>query len=103
MGFWKDLIDATPAKSLKRANELHQAGIENVIELPSVMFNKVFDCSICKVRFGQIFAKSSIPMLVTVGDNVKLSFSRENIFGEKHNQVVLCHKCVDTFGFSPVK
>ena len=91
MGFWNDLLDATPAKSHARANELHQCGINGCIDIPSVMIDKVYDCSICKVRFGQTFAKNSVPFLIT-SDFVP-SFSPSN------TGVVVCHKCVGHFGF----
>ena len=29
MGFWNDLMDATPGKSAARANELHSSGINS--------------------------------------------------------------------------
>ena len=91
MGFWNDLLDATPAKSHSRANELHECGINGCIEIPPVMFDKVYDCSICKVRFGQTFAKNSVPFLIT--SNFTPSFSPSN------TGVVVCHKCVGHFGF----
>lgn len=34
MGFWKDLMDATPGKTSARANELHSCGINSKIEIP---------------------------------------------------------------------
>jgi len=91
MGFWKDLMDATPGKTSARANELHSCGINSKIEIPSVMYDRVYDCSICKVRFGEIFAKNSLPILINT--NVTPSFAKTD------SGVVVCHKCVQTFGF----
>ncbi len=91
MGFWKDLMDATPGKTSARANELHSCGINSKIEIPSVMYDRVYDCSICKVRFGEILAKNSLPILINT--NVTPSFAKTE------SGVVVCHKCVQTFGF----
>ena len=91
MGFWKNLMDATPGKSVARANELRSCGINSIIEIPSVMYDRVYDCSIFKVRFGQTFAKNSLPMLINT--NTIPSFAKTE------SGVVVCHKCVQTFGF----
>ena len=91
MGFWKDLMDATPGKSAARASELHSCVINSKIEIPSVMYDKVYDCAICKVRFGQTFAKNSLPILINT--NVIPSFAKTD------TGVVVCHKCIQTFGF----
>lgn len=94
MSFWKDLMDATPGKSLARAQELYECGITGCIEIPSVMFDKVFDCSVCKVRFGQIFAKSNKPFLIN--SETKPSFAQNDA------GVVVCDKCVLQFGYYDV-
>ena len=91
MGFWKDMMNARPSKSFARANELHECKVQSSQPIPSFMYDKVFDCEICKVRFGQIFAKDSRPMLV----NTEITPS----FARSENGVVVCHKCVITFGF----
>ena len=91
MRFWKKLADALPHKSHQRADELHQCAINSCIQIPSIMFDKVFDCSICKVRFGEILAKDTIPYLITT--DIQPSFT------ESSSGVVVCNKCVNHFGF----
>jgi hypothetical protein len=97
MGFFKDLMNATPGKSRARATELHQAGINDIWEYDEEVLY-VNDCCICKVRFGEIFAKDSRPMLVIVREPEKLSFisTRDSAAG-----IIICHRCVHTFGFHP--
>ena len=91
MGFWKDLMDANPHKSMERASELTSRSIKSVIELPSILSDKAKECSICKMRFGKTFAKNAYPCLVTLETRERLSFSSTN-------QVIVCDACARNFG-----
>jgi hypothetical protein len=94
VGFFKDILDASPHKSIQRAKELHQSGITSISELPHFMHESIFDCSICKARFGKIFAKDKIPLLVTT--------ERQPSFSDNDPAYVVCQKCVIHFQFKPI-
>ena len=96
MGIFSDIMDARPSQSHKRATQLHECGVKHAVPIPDLMHDKVYDCAICKVRFGQVFAKDSVPCLITT--NLPIPFKHSNVYGDNTN-VVICHKCVYHFSF----
>ena len=96
MGIFKDIWDARPSKSIERARQFHELDVESIIPIPDFMHDKVVDCAICKVRFGKIFAKDSIPCLIIT--RLSIPFKHSNMYGDNTNAVI-CHKCVYHFGF----
>ena len=95
MGFFKDLMDARPSKSHERATQIHECGVKSVIPIPDFMLHTVFDCAICKVRFGQVFAKDSYPFLVSTNASIP--------FTDDKTAAVICNKCVYHFGYDQYK
>jgi hypothetical protein len=95
MGFWKSIVDANPHKSMARGRELASTGIEFCSLLPQFMHDRAKECAVCKVRFGQIFAKDVAPFLLTLEEGEAVSFGS----GKHH---VVCERCVNTFGLESI-
>ncbi len=91
MGFWESIADANPHKSIQRGRELAATGIESCQPIPRFMWDRAKECAVCKVRFGQVFARNVAPCLVTLEQGYGVSFGE----GRSH---VVCEKCVGTFG-----
>ena len=91
MGFFKDLMDARPSKSHERATQIHESGVKSVILIPDFMQSTAIDCAICKVRFGQVFAKDLFLFLISTQSSIP--------FTQDKTSAVICNKCVYHFGY----
>jgi len=96
MGFWSDLKNANPHKSLARGRELFSARISAIERLNSISASELKDteigkCEVCHVTFGAAFSGNSYPCIIQVSMFDHLSF------GEHLPNVVACNKCVETF------
>jgi len=95
MGFWKSIVDANPHRSVARGRELASTRIEICSLLPTFLHDRAKECAVCKVRFGQIFARDVAPFLLTLEKGEAISFGS----GEQH---IVCERCVTTFGLESI-
>lgn len=94
MGFWNELVNANPHRSMKRAKELEAEIIKKIAPLHdptkhgAEMKNGFPVCSVCRVEIGNV--SKAQPFTVVVDSETPLTFSNTN-------NITVCSGCLEMF------
>ena len=100
MGFWNDLTNALPHKSINRARELQECEITSIIQTPPSLVElnpKQNQCEICKITPGSAFAKNIQMFNVMIGEDSRLSFHQTSPGDPDHKILCVCVSCMKTW------
>jgi hypothetical protein len=90
MGFWSELKNANPHRTMARGNELAMSIITSMAPIHDKLDGSGEICSVCRAKFGSVGFKNVQPYTVTVNSSTPLTFANSS-------DLIVCAKCIEVF------